>query len=173
MQEEDVLSGIVDTLVEKEVYRFNITIDQPRKLSIWDRLLRRKVEKFRTFVIKPCKVCNMARVAGNAVKLPKEILEGNLSEAIMPLIPENIELMTYVIAAAIQNDDQEPKKSLITFIRRHFDNIDIYQGLHAALNGLEMESFLNSIVLAKGTISILKPKTNPMDGSELIASHTE
>lgn len=172
MQEDEVLSGIGETLNEKEVYTFTIPINEHRKLTLWDRLLRRKVETSRTFTIYPCKTCNMVRVAGTAVRLPKEILDAGMSEAIMPLMVENIELMVYVVASAIQNNSREPKKSLLKFIRDNFDAIDMYNALHAALNGLEMESFLNSIVLAKGTLSILKPKTNPMDGSELIASHT-
>ncbi|MNL83089.1 hypothetical protein D3C87_2106450 [compost metagenome] len=48
----------------------------------------------------------------------------------------------------------------------------MYKALLAAFDNSGMQAFSNSIVLMKGTATILETKTSPKDGSELIASHT-
>lgn len=182
LQEENILSAVTETLTDKPRYKITIPVtwfpDLPKQ-TIWDKILRRPLprepEKERTFVIYPCKVCNMYRIAGVASRLPNEIKGGTQSEVYLPLINEYIDDVVYVIAAGIQNNHLEPDPELIQFIERNFDGIDLYNCLQPVLENVNMESFFNSIVLIKGTVKILQPKeekTSPRDGSELIASHT-
>lgn len=180
MEERDIYSGVAATLTEKPVYKFSVAVDWQMPLSRWSvvdwvmkKLGKVRPEVDRQFEIKPCKVGNFHRVAGRAVLLPDQFFSGDdMDAAIIPLLTEYRNDLTYIIASAIQNNCEEPGRLLVKFIQKNFDNIDIYHGLKASLDGLEMQSFLNSIVLVKGTETILKPRTSPKDGSELIASHT-
>jgi len=171
MQEELLLSAMAQTLVEKPKYTFTIQIAKPKR-SFWQWLLRKPVELSRDFMITPCKVENMARVAGSAVLFPKDISEGTHAEVTIPLMLEHKDRMVYLVAAAIQNDDKEPSASLIRFLSSNCDSIDLMEAVSQSLDGLELTAFLNTIVLAKGSVNFLKP-ASPIEGRELIASHTE
>ena len=171
MQEELLLSALADTFVEKPKYTFTIQVAKPKR-SFWQWITRKPVELSRDFVITPCKVENMARVAGSAILFPKEIAEGTHAEVTIPLMLEHKDRMVYLVAAAIQNDDNEPSASLIRFLKRNCDSIDLMEAVSQSLDGLELTAFLNTIVLAKGSVNFLKP-ASPIEGRELIASHTE
>lgn len=178
MQEKEILQGIADTITGKP---FTITIpiickpEQPKR-TLLERLLRKPLPpeppKERVITISPCVVANMYRVAGRACSLPEEIISGSLTEAVLPLIPVHLPNIVYIVAAGIQNDHLEPDPELITFIERNFEQDQLFECMYEAIEGLKLQSFLNSIVLAKGTVKILQPETSPNDGSELIASHT-
>jgi hypothetical protein len=176
MNEDEIYSGVADILTDKP-YTLRIPIrwapePKPVKRSLLDRLLRRALpaehpETIRTFEIFPCVVANMYRIAGRAVLLPKEILgSSELTESVLPLIPEHLPNMVYIIASAIQNNHLEPAPELLVFIERNFTQVQISNALYASIEGLGLQDFLNSIVLAKGSVSILKPKTSPVDGRE-------
>jgi hypothetical protein len=181
MEEKEVYQGTVNAFTEKPKFTLTIPVTwrpEPAavalpKQSLWDRLTSKQVKSdteqlpdTETFVIKPCKVVNMARLAGAAVALPDQLKEGTLAEIAMPLVKEHLPTIVYIVAAGIQNDHNEPEPELITFIERNFDNDDLYAALYPVLENSGMQSFLNSIVLAKGTVSLLKPKASPTDGSE-------
>jgi hypothetical protein len=181
-EENNIISKAVDALTGKEVYRFTIGVRHvegvapPAPLSFWDRIRGRKLEPIaqpiteRSFTIYPAVVINQYRIAGVAVTLPVEVFES--STAMLSLVPEHLPKMVYIIASAVQNNHLEPDPELITFFERNLDNIDIAQILTASLQASNMQSFLTSIVLMNEVAKILKPKTSPQDGSELIASHT-
>ncbi len=169
----NIYQQIGETLIAKPKFKITVPIADPKR-SLWDYLLRKPVITERTFTIYPCKVGNMFRIASRAITLPKELAQGSLSEVLMPLFSEHLTTIIYVVAASIQNNKQEPSKELIEFIKNEMDHDDLYECMQHALENLGLESFLNSIVLARGTIIILKPKeTSPIDGSELIASHIQ
>ncbi|MBB6109711.1 hypothetical protein SAMN05421821_105129 [Mucilaginibacter lappiensis] len=182
MQDKEIYQGVVNTFTEKPKYTITIPISwrpevepvPPVKRSLFERLFRGKpvqiepepIPTEETFTIYPCKVANMWRVAGAATELPDEIKNGELAEVVLPLINDHLETIVYIVAAGIQNNHEEPSADLIKFIERNFDNQDLHTVLHYVLENVYMQSFLNSIVLAKGTVKILKPKTSPTDGSE-------
>ena len=173
MKDNKVLSDIASTLTGKPRAEVTIPI-APRPVPRWKkycyRLLRKRIpqtsQKHRKFLIYPCKVGNMYRIAGRAALLPEEMRDGTLSAAILPLINLHLKDMVYIIAAGIQNNHQEPEPDLMEFIEENFDAEDLYQTLFPVLENMGMQSFLNSIVLAKGTVNILRPVTSPADGSE-------
>lgn len=176
MQEKDIFSGIAALITDKPKYEFTIPIAHPKASSryVLDWIKRvpvQPVETERHFVIHPCKVGNMYRIAGAAVGLPAEIRSGGLVETMLPVLNEHLGTIVYIIAAAIQNDRNEPSRDLIEFIEDNFDNIDLFRAFNNSMDGMELQSFMNSIVLARGTVTVLNPKANPVDGSELIASH--
>ncbi|WP_443945605.1 hypothetical protein ACJVDH_00405 [Pedobacter sp. AW1-32] len=178
MQDNEILHAITETITDKPVYTTTVSIKRPvpiPKRSIWDRLRKKpiiKQETERTFTINPCVVGNMYRIAGKAIDLPDEVFQGTISEVVLPLIYKHINDIVYIIAAGIQNDRDEPDQELINFIKDNFESQDLFDALQPVLENIGMQSFLNTIALAKGSVKILKPKASPLDGSELIASHT-
>lgn len=181
MEDKFILKSITDTLTGKKVHQFTVPIRVPEpvvpvRYTIWDRLLCRQrpievqPETSRTFEIWPCIVRNMYRVAGNAALLV-DSLHDDHSENIK-LVNENMPIVAYIVASAIQNNKFEPAPELVEFLEDNMDADDMYKALQAAFDNAGMQSFSNSIVLMKGTETILKTKTSPNDGSELIASHT-
>lgn len=183
MEEREIFSGIAALITDKPKYEFTIKIANPKtpvrpKRTFLDWIRRKPlpplppVETERHFVINPCKVGNMYRAAGAAIGLPEEIREGGLAETMIPELDKHLGTIVYIVAAAIQNNRNEPSRELLDFIEENFDNIDLFTAFANSIDGLELQSFMNSIVLARGTTTVLKPKANPVDGSELIASHT-
>lgn len=176
MNEKNIYQGVANTFTEKAKFTITVPVSwlpdrAPVKRTIIDRIFKGRakeepeIETERTFTISPCKVANMYRIAGASVGLPDEIKKGGLAEAVMPLITDHLPTITYLVAAGIQNDHNEPDPDLIQFIERNFDCEDLYSCLSPILENLGMQSFLNTIVLAKGTVKILS-KTSPTDGSE-------
>jgi hypothetical protein len=172
MKEKNILKNITETLTDKPKYELTIPVvwsaELPKR-TLWDRMRGKPApspERKRTFVLRPCKVGNMYRIAGRAAQLPHEIKQGSMSEVILPVIAEHLDDLVYIVASGIQNDHNEPSKELMLFIERNFDAEDLYSCLYPVLENVGMQSFLNSIALAKGTLTILKPSASPNDGSE-------
>lgn len=181
MDSRQIIKGAVDELTGKMIYEFTIPVKHVEpailpKRTLWDRVLRKpppsiiEPETERSFQIYPCVAINQYRIAGEALTLPVDLLEDETQA--LTYVPEHLPTMIYIIAAAIQNNYLEPDKELIQFLERNLDNIDILKILAASLQNANMQSFLTSIVLMNGMASILKPEANPIDGRELIASHT-
>jgi hypothetical protein len=177
MTNRNIQQGVVNTFTEKPKFTITVPISwaptlTPVKRSLFDLVFRGKgiqeaaAPTERTFIIHPCKVANMWRIAAAATDLPDEIKNGGLAEITLPLIKDHLETIVYIVAAGIQNTHEEPAPDLITFIERNFDNEDLYNTMFPVLENIGMQSFFNSIVLAKGTVKILEPKTSPTDGNE-------
>ncbi len=175
MEDNQIISGVVDALTGKMIYEFTINVKhiepviQPKQKWV-DKLLRKPLpiadepETQRSFQIWPCVVVNQYRIAGAAVTLPIDLFDDETK--MLGYVNEHLPKMVYIIAAAVQNDYREPDQELITFFERNLDNTDIIQLLAASLQATNMQSFLTSIVLMNGTAKILKPETSPIDGSE-------
>ena len=157
MEEKEILSAIADTFTDKPRHEFEVPITN---FTWWDRILFRKKRKF---TIYPCVVANSVRIAGRVVLLPDEIKQGDVGSDINKIIHEHSRDIIYIVACAIQNNRYEPEKWLIDFIANNFTNEQLYLPLYYSLDAVGMQSFLNTIVLAKG-VTILK--TSPIDGSE-------
>lgn len=181
MKDNQIIQAVVDALTGKVIYEFTIKVNHVEpvvkpKRSVLDWILRKPLpaspepEIERSFHIKPCVVANQYRISAKALSLPVDLFEEE--EKMLAYVPEHLPTMVYIIAAAVQNNYLEPDPELITFFERNLDNLDIAELLVASLQGTNMQSFLTSIVLMNGIASILKPKTSPIDGSGLIASHT-
>ncbi|WP_316743865.1 hypothetical protein [Pedobacter antarcticus] len=178
MQNNKIIQGAVGAMIEKARYILTVRIENPAptkpvKRTFLDRILQRpvdspEIETERKLVFKPCKMANMYRIASAALDLPDGILKGDLTSAILPLLkePGHIEKIAYVIAAGVQNNHLEPEQELIQFILNNLDEQEMFDCLYQTLGNLGMQSFLNSIVLVRGTVNILEPKTSPADGRE-------
>lgn len=164
-QEDQIISASVDTFLEKAKYTFTVAITEPKR-TLWESIRRKPLQTERTFTIYPCKAANMARIAGMALKLPSELDGGSQAEVYLPLIASHLEDVLYTVAAGIQNNKHEPDPALIAFLRDNADGIDLYKATHFTLENVNMESFFNTIVLIKGSVTIIKKETSPVDRSE-------
>jgi hypothetical protein len=181
-QELQALANI-GRVVADEPYTFTVSVKwQPEpqaikilKRTFFDKLLNKtppaehrinEPEQERTFKVYPCVVGNMYRIASRAATLPGEILNGEAATILLPLIPEHLPTMIYIIAAAIQNNHFEPDAALIQFIERNFTQDDVFEALYASLEGMGLNVFYNSIALVKGTVKIIQPEASPVVGGE-------
>lgn len=167
-----IISAAIDTLTGRVLFTLRIPVRWTPKRKWWD-FRKRKVETERVYEIWPTVVCNQFRIIGKALTLPDEVYEE--ATQMFPLFAEHQRTMLYIVAAAIQNNHLEPDSELILFLERNLPGEDIYEALHASLQQVNMQAFFDSIVLMKGTVNIVSPreKASPLDGSELIASHTQ
>ena len=181
MEDIKIIQGAVNALNEESIYEFTVRVVdvepviQPRR-TLWDRITRKPLptpiepETHRTFKIYESVVSNVYRIAGKAVSLPIDIFEEE--EKMLAYVPEHLPTMIYIIAAAIQNNHKEPDAELIRFLERNLTNSAVAKLLVSAMFNTNMQAFLISIVSMQAMASIVKPKTSPIDGNELIASHT-
>jgi hypothetical protein len=182
MEDKLIIKSVTEALTGKQLYEFTVKVKfvepvpEPTPLSFLDRIRGKQQpapvqpETERHFTIYPCVAVNQYRIAGMAVTLPTDLFEDQT--LMLSYVPEHLQSMIYIIAAAIQNNYKEPAPELITFLERNLDNIDIASLLMASLQATNMQSFMTSIVLMNGMAKILMPETSPLDGSGLIASHT-
>ena len=187
MTDNQIITAAVDALTGKTIYEFDLvnrtykfipTPPDPKR-TVLDKVFFRPIikaevptqmEKSRHFVIKPTVVANQYRIASKSLSLPVDLFEDQ--SKMLAYVPEHLPTMIYIIAAAITNTRDEPNSELITYLEDNMDNIDVLQVLAASLQSANMQSFLISITLMNGLAKILQVSVNPLDGSELIASHT-
>jgi len=172
MTDQQNISEAVESLIGKKPFKLIIPIISPDPLpkrSLLDKILRkplREVENQREIVITSCVVGNMFRIANRALLLPTEIYGEATFDTIIPIIKDHIADVTYIVACSIQNNEHEPDENLIRFINNNFIVDNLYDCFFQALDHMGMQSFLNSIVLARGTVQILNPSASPLDGRE-------
>jgi hypothetical protein len=185
MQDKEIVTGSANALTGKARFALTIQITAQQDAEPSKTLKRPFLEKLkelwskpqksepaketeRTLIIYPCKVANMYRIAAAALQLPVEVVSGPLVKAILPLMsqPEILDTILYIVASGIQNNHLEPDKSLIDFLKLNLDHEDMFLLMHHTLDNVGMDSFLNSIVLSRGTVDILLPEASPVDGSE-------
>lgn len=162
MNENQILSDIVDTLTDRPEY---ITIEfEP---STFIERLRYKFSLFRsqkTYEIRNLKVVNAYRISQELLPIKASILA--LSEAEMyELLTEHLGKIVKVIALAVYNKRDLPSINFEKEILYTWTNIDLIKALIIVLQKLNIRSFYNTIVLMM-SIDILK--TSPQTG-ELIA----
>jgi hypothetical protein len=166
MEEKEMLKHVADITIGRKIKDLIIPV---RRYSILQRVLNwitRDKKKYKVFELYPSVTGNMIRIAERAGRLPDELLGNALYEIALPLISKHGKDVIYIVAAGIQNNKHEPSKRLIEFITWNFQTQDLYDALMPILNGANMQAFMNSTILIKGTDSILKPRIDPMDGSE-------
>lgn len=139
------LSTLVDTPVGTytvKVFRYN-----------WlDKLLRKPIE--RKFTLYRCRVCNMGRAGAIAELLPE--LDTNITSmeqltgVVLPLVHNHRKNIVYLIACCIQNNNKEPKKSLIRFLDNNLNAEQLFELINICLSQMGLMSFLSATVLVKG-----------------------
>lgn len=154
MTPNQIITSAVDALTGKPLFKFTLQTKVLPKYDFIDWWLRKpRPQAQREFEIHPCVVGNQYRIAAKALTLPQELFE-EASDA-LSMVPEHLPTMVYIIASAITNSHLEPPASLIQYLERNMDNLDILEALGASLQATNMQSFSTSIVLMRGMKKIL------------------
>lgn len=157
-----------EAITDKPIKEFTV---QVLNESWYRRLPFIKKEKERTFTIHKCRVCNMYRAATMANKLPEINGEVNTQEELnylaFPLIEKHKDDLVYLVACLIQNNDKEPKKSLIKFINTNFTSETLLECIIETLPQIGLQSFILSTLLIKGTSAILATETDASNAVRL------
>lgn len=156
----------------------NSFINNPKEIKIpiepknWiERLLIKKGYK-KAFAVYPVRKIlngNRFRIASRAVKFPEDILKGkDLHKMIFESTIAINDDLIYIAAVAVQNDRNEPSKTLLDQLKWVDDSVfaDI---LDKSLSMIDLPAFIRSIVLIQGTENLLIQKTSPQDTREIIA----
>lgn len=158
MTEHEILSRAAEIVTDKSEV-VEIPIEPKNRL---DRLLMRLGlrKASRTFHLRKILVGNRYRIAAKAVKLPESLFKDNnivrlLFEGTYAL---NDDLL-YIAAVTLQNDRYEPSHELIDMLRWVDDSV-LFDILDKGLNMVDVQSFMNSIVLIKGTQVTLTKETS-------------
>lgn len=154
----DVLTKVAEVISEKPV-SISFSVKPKNKFEAW--LMRRNFKPSKRFYeIKPQRVGNIYRIAGRAVKLNVAGIFNNTDTVgtIMRVMAEHGEDLFYIVAAAIQNDHNEPSPSLIETIKNEFEMEDMLKVLKVAIGNYNISDFMTSIALITG-IDALNVKT--------------
>lgn len=108
-------------------------------------------EHIRTVYFNSCIAGNMSRIAKEAILLPDALFGNTLRDLALPHIADNLDKLIYIIASGIQNNRDEPGKELLEFIKNNFDHEQILESFNYTMNQLGMQSFINCLVIAKGS----------------------
>lgn len=167
MREEEVLSKAAETFVNTPKV-IEIPIEPKNKLDkvLMNWGLKSKVVKY---PIRKILVGNRFRIASKAVKMPLDIFKSkDVIQTVMDASFEINDDLIYVCAVAIQNNRHEPSKTLLNQLRWVNDSVfaDI---LDQSLSMIDVQSFIKSIVLVKGTDILTERKTSLQDTREIIA----
>lgn len=170
-EEKEILKKVSETVTEKPLLTFDVDIKPTgdfKKLHQWliDRKLR---PSKRYFIIKPQRVGNVYRIAGRAVSFNVDGLiddKGNIPDeldkvgVLIKLMVDYGQDIFYIVAAAIQNDDQEPSEALIKIVRNEFEMLDLLKVLRVAVGNYNITAFIHTIALITG-VDALKTKVSP------------
>lgn len=129
--------------------------------NIIDRLLIRcKIKKkVARYALRPMLVGTRVRIAQRARSIPEINLGNNNTDAFMKASVSTKNDLGYIAAVAIQNNRNKPSKILLDRLR-HIDDDLFFQILEKSMSTMQVESFMKSIALIKGTEFILKKESN-------------
>lgn len=161
-QDKNTLKKVAEAITEKPI---TITVDVKPKNKLQALLIKHgfKPSK-RIFDIKPQRVVNIYRIAGRAVKIDTGMLfqtEDRIGSMI-DVIHRHGEDIFYIVAAAIQNDHNEPSEKMIDIVKNEFEMNDILEVLKVAVSNYNITAFFSSIALIVGVDALnTNEKTSP------------
>ena len=137
---------------KNEHIEFTLTLDY--KQSFWNRMVKRKEAK-KTFVFREAKLCTVRKVTAALLALPNE-LKGNTNIDIsLPFISGHLDRLIYIVGAGIQNDSNEPKKSLLKFLEANCGYTQLMDGVKYSLASIGMMEFIDTYAMLKGSAAII------------------
>ncbi len=152
---QETLSEVSDATLEKP---FIITVDISPNSRLHKRLQDWGVlPKQRIFQLKPIYLGSMLKLSplllGIDLTLPKvkqELEGGSYLVMSYEAIQNHAEKMAKIIAIAIQNNNEDPDKSLVKFILRNFTAKEIMRVLTLVIKQMDIENFISTIISVKG-----------------------
>jgi|GEM_PF-2386417 len=170
--ENEITSASVDIFLEKAKYTFIVPLSEPvityKPQTWWQQWLHKpkqveSQETERSFTIYPCKAANMIRIAEVALSAQEEVGPGIESDKCIPIVNNQTTNMLYAVAAGIQNNQHEPERSLIDFLRNNADAIDLHRAAHFSVENENMAPLFQHFCLDKKESDKLKNKADKAD----------
>lgn len=163
MEHKETLHQVSETTLEQPD-RIEVDINPTSRLHA---LLQKWgiAKKKRVFILKPIYLGSMIRISKLIltmdITIPKEgegrttrdVLEANYHSII-----QHGETLAQIVALAIQNSKEEPKKELIEFIMRNFTSSELVNVLILVLKRMNLSNFMTSIISVRG-LNVLGSQT--------------
>jgi len=134
-------------------------IQQPKEVEVdvkpktWlQKILMKKgfLKSKKVFTIYPILVGNRYRISTIALRIPPGIFSKDVKhEEIWKAIRDHTDDLIYVVAVCIQNNEEEPSKALLNFLR-WIDDAKFYELLDSSLSMIGVPNFTKSIILIGG-----------------------
>lgn len=149
----------------KEKQAVKAFLDIGKEISIpilpnnkWHSFLQRIgiAKKNLKYTLRKIKVGNRERIGLSGLNISDDLNDGTpLIVKILELSAKNTQDLIYCAAVALQNDKNEPSKELIEALK-WVDDEFLANILEMSISEIDIENFLKSIVLIKGTKSLMK-----------------
>ena len=111
------------------------------------------------YTLKKIKVGNRERIGLSGLNITDDLNDGTpLIAKILELSAKNTQDLVYCAAVALQNDNKEPSKKLLEALK-WVDDEFLANILEMSISEIDIQNFLKSIVLIKGTKSLMKTET--------------
>jgi len=127
----------------------------------WHAFLQRIgiAKKELCYTLKKIRVGNREKIGLRSENIPNDLNDGkSLINKILELSAKNTSDFIYCAAVALQNDKNEPSEELLDALKWVDDDF-LYQILEKSISQIDVENFLKSIVLIKGTTSLMKTES--------------
>jgi len=166
MEEQEILSKAAEAVIGKHS-GIEINFDVEPKNLLDKVLLRLKLRKPKTlnYQLKPLLVGNRLRIAAKAVNFPKSFDFTHWMQLIYDTSLRYNEDLIYITAVCIQNDRYEPSQVLLRELKWLNDS-EFRRILDLALSQLDMQSFIQSIILISGA-DVLSAKEKVATSAEI------
>lgn len=131
------------------------------KPKFLDRFKKKKEpETTKEFVFDPAVIGKVSQIAGKISGMPNELYGDTPAELASDVIERHYKDMIYIIAVSTHKSVKEPSEELLRFIEMNFTFDMLTQGAQIAIAQLQLDAFLNCLMIFKGTSSILIPKSS-------------
>ena len=161
---KETLSKVGDVLTEKPK-EITVNIRPKNRFERFLMNIRLKSNKI-VLQIFPIAPGNIWRISSRVILIPDDILKQDVRKIVFTGYYEHGEKLIYIAACAIQNDENEPSKELIKFLTYKTSNKIINDVLDAVFVQLEVQHFINSIVLMKGLNVLNVPEVDVQNVTE-------
>lgn len=151
--EKALLHKTAEAVLEK-----GVTIEVDILHPTWWQRLRKQTK--RKFIIKPAMLATLVNISNEFLGVEVDLTDrNNILQIVQQLAVKESYRLAKVIAYAITNSREEPEKELIDFVYYNFEVAELQKIVAIVLDKINYSSFLNSIILIKGT-NILEMSLN-------------
>lgn len=165
MDKNQILGAVADTLLE-EPTRIEVDIINPRwweKIGIKLGFIRPK----KIFLVKPAALGTMIRISKLLLNVDTSIYNtGTVLSSNYEMLVKHGDDIIEAFAVAISNSKYGPPNSLISFLKDNMVSEDLPKISKVVVSQLNVSPFMNTIILMRGRMSLLKPEEKIASGEQ-------
>ena len=164
-----VIGEASNTQPGNEAYQVTIPITWK---PLFSRLIFPK-ETSRTFTIGISKISTLRVISALAKGLPDKLVGETTTELALKDSYKNQGIVLEIVGASIQNNGKRASARLVKFLERNLNPEMLKKMVAISIRQLRLEAFLNSLILIKGTASILQIPDDVEPGKQVLASQND